>query len=83
MPPCKHRTLCSSTLNEYRRQTAFRRSIEMTMLALADRRSVSEDVVRKLSITITTLHEDVNSEGSPKDLGRRILCTATAPVTEF
>ena len=50
--------------------------------ALADRRAVAKDVARKLGVTTTTLYEYVNGDGSPKELGRRILGTAAAPLTE-
>jgi len=59
-----------------------RTAIEMAMSALADRRAVAKDVARKLGVTTTTLYEYVNGDGSPKELGRRILSSAVAPLNE-
>lgn len=47
--------------------------LNMAMLAMKDKKSVAKDVAKKLGITTTTLYAYVNSDGSPKELGTKLI----------
>ena len=48
-------------------------TLKMAMSAMSDRSAVSSDVAKKLGITTTTLYSYVNGDGTPKELGTKIL----------
>jgi hypothetical protein len=48
-------------------------TLKMAMAALADPRSNATEVARRLGITRTTLYTYVNSDGSVKEVGQRLL----------
>lgn len=47
--------------------------LKMAMSAMSDRNSVAYDVAKRLGITTTTLYSYVNGDGSPKELGAKLL----------
>jgi hypothetical protein len=51
-------------------------TLKMAMVAMSDRNSVANDVAKRLSITTTTLYSYVNGDGTPKELGSKLLKTA-------
>jgi DNA invertase Pin-like site-specific DNA recombinase len=48
-------------------------TLRMAMAAMADPKSVAYEVAKKLNITTATLYSYVNSDGSLKEAGRRLL----------
>ncbi len=48
-------------------------TLKMAMAAMADKKSVAADVAKRLAITTTTLYSYVNDDGSPKELGSKLL----------
>ena len=48
-------------------------TLKMAMTALADPRNNATEVARLLGITRTTLYTYVNSDGSVKEVGQRLL----------
>ncbi len=48
-------------------------TLKMAMAAMADQKSNSTNVAKRLGITPTTLYEYVNGDGSVKEKGQRIL----------
>ena len=48
-------------------------TLKMAMTAMSDRNAVAYDVARRLGITTTTLYAYVNGDGTPKEMGARIL----------
>jgi DNA invertase Pin-like site-specific DNA recombinase len=48
-------------------------TLRMAMAAMADPNSVAHDVAKKLNFTTATLYSYVNSDGSLKELGKKIL----------
>ncbi len=48
-------------------------TLKMEMTAMAGHKSVASDVAKRLGITTTTLYSYVNGDGSPKELGTRLL----------
>ena len=48
-------------------------TLKMAMAAMADQKSNSTNVAKRLGITTTTLYEYVNGDGSVKEKGQRIL----------
>lgn len=51
--------------------------LNMAMLDIKGNRSVARDVAQRLGITTTTLYAYVNSYGSHKDVGTKLLEKAT------
>lgn len=47
--------------------------LNMAMLSMKDRKTIAKDVAKKLGITTTTLYAYVNSDGSPKELGTKLI----------
>lgn len=48
-------------------------TLKMAMTAMADHKSVAADVAKRLGITTTTLYSYVNGDGTPKELGAKLL----------
>jgi hypothetical protein len=48
-------------------------TLRMAMAAMADPKSVAYEVAKKLNITTATLYSYVNSDGSLKEAGRKLL----------
>lgn len=48
-------------------------ALKMAMSAMSDRTSVAHEVAKKLGITTATLYSYVNGDGSPKELGTKLL----------
>lgn len=48
-------------------------TLKMAMSAMSDRNSVANEVAKRLGITTTTLYYYVNGDGTPKELGTRLL----------
>jgi DNA invertase Pin-like site-specific DNA recombinase len=48
-------------------------TLKMAMSAMSDRNAISSEVAKKLGITTTTLYSYVNGDGTPKELGTKIL----------
>ena len=48
-------------------------TLKMAMSAMADKNSVAHEVAKRLGITTTTLYSYVNGDGSPKELGFKLL----------
>ncbi len=48
-------------------------TLKMAMSAMSDRNSVANDVAKRLGITTTTLYTYVNGDGTPKELGSKLL----------
>ncbi len=48
-------------------------TLKMAMTVMSDHKSVASDVAKRLGITTTTLYSYVNGDGSPKELGTRLL----------
>lgn len=48
-------------------------TLKMAMSAMADRKSVAAEVAQRLGITTTTLYSYVNGDGSPKELGSKLM----------
>jgi len=48
-------------------------TLKMAMNAMSDRTSVAHEVAKKLGITTATLYSYVNGDGSPKELGTKLL----------
>ena len=48
-------------------------TLQMAMSAMKDKKSVAVEVAKRLGITTTTLYTYVNGDGSPKELGFRLL----------
>lgn len=48
-------------------------TLQMAMSAMKDKKSVAVEVAKRLGITTTTLYAYVNGDGSPKELGIRLL----------
>ncbi len=48
-------------------------TLKMAMSAMSDKNSVAQDVAKRLGITTTTLYSYVNGDGSPKELGCKLL----------
>lgn len=48
-------------------------TLKMAMTAMADHKSVAAEVAKKLGITTTTLYSYVNGDGSPKELGSKLM----------
>ena len=55
--------------------------LQMAMTAMSDRNAVSHEVAKRLGITTTTLYSYVNGDGSPKELGVKLL-NQSAPKDE-
>jgi DNA invertase Pin-like site-specific DNA recombinase len=47
--------------------------LKMAMSAMEDEKSIAMEVARHLSITTTTLYAYINGDGTPKELGVRLL----------
>ena len=47
--------------------------LKMAMSAMEDKKSIAMEVARHLSITTTTLYAYINGDGTPKELGVRLL----------
>jgi DNA invertase Pin-like site-specific DNA recombinase len=48
-------------------------TLQMAMSAMKDKKSVAVEVAKRLGITTTTLYTYINGDGSPKELGIRLL----------
>ena len=48
-------------------------TLKMAMLAMSDQGAGAQDVAKRLGITTSTLYMYVNGDGSPKELGTRLL----------
>jgi transcription initiation factor IIE alpha subunit len=48
-------------------------TLKMAMAAMSDSKSVAADVAKRLNMTTTTLYSYVNGDGTPKELGRKII----------
>ena len=48
-------------------------TLKMAMTAMADKNSRPKEVARRLGITTATLYAYVNGDGSPKELGQKLL----------
>ena len=48
-------------------------TLKMAMNAMSDRNTIAGDVAKKLGITTATLYSYVNGDGSPKELGTKLL----------
>ena len=48
-------------------------TLKMAMSAMSDKNSVAHEVAKRLGITTTTLYSYVNGDGSPKELGFKLL----------
>jgi len=48
-------------------------TLKMAMAAMTDPKSVAAEVAKRLGITTTTLYSYVNGDGSPKELGTRLM----------
>lgn len=55
-------------------------TLKMAMSAMSDRNSIAQDVAKRLGITTTTLYIYVNGDGSPKELGSKLLNEAPSKV---
>jgi DNA invertase Pin-like site-specific DNA recombinase len=51
-------------------------TLKMAMSAMADQKSVAAEVAQRLGITTTTLYSYVNGDGSPKELGSKLMGAA-------
>lgn len=51
-------------------------TLKMAMSAMSDRNAVVSEVAKRLGITTTTLYAYVNGDGSPKELGAKLLQAA-------
>ena len=50
-----------------------KQTIQMAMVAMADRKSVASEVAKRLGITTTTLYMYVNGDGTLKEAGAKIM----------
>lgn len=57
-------------------------TLKMAMTALSDRKTIAGDVAKRLGITTTTLYSYVNGDGSPKELGTKLLSAETSAQTD-
>lgn len=57
-------------------------TLKMAMTALSDRKTIAGDVAKRLGITTTTLYSYVNGDGSPKELGTKLLSAETPAQTD-
>lgn len=57
-------------------------TLKMAMTALSDRKTIAGDVAKRLGITTTTLYSYVNGDGSPKELGTKLLSAETLAQTD-
>lgn len=48
-------------------------TLKMAMAAMSDQKSMAHEVAKRLNITTTTLYSYVNGDGSPKELGTKLL----------
>jgi len=48
-------------------------TLKMAMSAMSDQKSIASEVAKRLGITTTTLYTYVNGDGSPKELGTKLL----------
>ncbi len=48
-------------------------TLKMAMTAMADPSSQAKEVASQLGITTSTLYAYVNGDGSPKEIGQRLL----------
>ncbi|GHT96805.1 hypothetical protein FACS1894122_15430 [Alphaproteobacteria bacterium] len=48
-------------------------TLQMAMSAMADPKSIAANVAKRLGITTTTLYMYVNGDGSPKEIGTKLL----------
>lgn len=48
-------------------------TLKMAMSAMSDRNSIAHEVAKRLGITTTTLYAYVNGDGTPKELGSKLL----------
>lgn len=48
-------------------------TLKMAMSAMSDQNSIASEVAKRLGITTTTLYTYVNGDGSPKELGTKLL----------
>ena len=53
------------------------KALKMAMSALSDRNTVVQEVAKRLHVTTTTLYSYLNGDGTPKELGTRLLEQAT------
>ncbi len=57
-------------------------TLKMAMSAMSDRNSIAHEVAKRLNITTTTLYSYVNGDGSPKELGSKLLQAVQTSVVE-
>ncbi len=57
-------------------------TLKMAMSAMSDRNSIAHEVAKRLNITTTTLYSYVNGDGSPKELGSKLLQAVQTGVVE-
>ena len=50
-----------------------RTTLEIAMAAMSNRNSIAKDVAKKLNMTTTTLYYYVNSDGSLKERGLKVM----------
>ncbi|WP_116964762.1 recombinase family protein [Fastidiosibacter lacustris] len=48
-------------------------TLKMAMSAMSDRNSIAHEIAKRLGITTTTLYAYVNGDGTPKELGSKLL----------
>ena len=48
-------------------------TLKIAMAAMSDHKTVASDVAKRLGITTATLYKYVNGDGSPKELGAKLL----------
>ena len=58
-----------------------RATLMMAMSAMADRKAVAAEVVKRLNLTTTTLYTYVNGDGTPKAAGQAVLDGTHRPST--
>lgn len=54
--------------------------LQMAMTAMSDRNAIAHEVAKRLGITTTTLYAYVNGDGSPKELGAKLLSSTSSDV---
>jgi len=56
-------------------------TLKMAMSAMSDQKSIASEVAKRLGITTTTLYTYVNGDGSPKELGTKLLAQTDTKAT--
>ncbi|MDP3641168.1 MAG: transposon DNA-invertase, partial [Alphaproteobacteria bacterium] len=56
-------------------------TLKMAMSAMSDQKSIANEVAKRLGITTTTLYTYVNGDGSPKELGTKLLAQTDTKAT--